>query len=194
MWESREDIKNIEEKITFETKENLNLKKPKPRVVALCYVLYHRSNSISISARDAPQTHSWSSYITSCTLPLPIWTIPVPLAPYYMQKHLYPIFGTSFVNRLCSTHVYLLSILEYSHAQSRYHMFSFPCHTFVLFFHMLPLYFYMLFPKSSTCSLPFVTYHVSSLQYINFEYPSCISLVSNIKSSSPLLSHFASEV
>ena len=48
--------------------------------------------------------------------------------------------------------------------------------------------------KSSTCSLPFITYHVSSLQYISFKYLSCISLVSNIKSSSPLLFHFASEV
>ena len=113
---------------------------------------------------------------------------------YYMQKYLYPIFGTSLVNGLRSTHVYLLSISEYGHTQSRYHMFSFPCHTFVLFFHMLLLYFHMLFPKSSTCSLPFITYHVSSLQYINFKYLSCISLVSNIKSSSPLLSHFTSEV
>ena len=41
------------------------------------YVLYHRFNSISISARDALQMHSLSSYITSCTLPLPIWTIPI---------------------------------------------------------------------------------------------------------------------
>ena len=117
-----------------------------------------------------------------------------PLAPYYMQKHLYPIFGTSLVNGLCSTHVYLFSISEYSHAQSRYHMFSFPCHTFVLFFSMLLLYFHMLFPKSSTCLLPFITHYFSSLQYISFEYPSCISLVLNIRSSSPLLSHFISEV
>ena len=39
--------------------------------------------------------------------------------------------------------------------------------------------------KSSTCSLPFVTCHVSSLQYISFKYLSCISPVSNINSSSP---------
>ena len=37
----------------------------------------------------------------------------------------------------------------------------------------------------STCSLPFVTCYVSSLQYISFEYPSCISPVSNINYSSP---------
>ena len=48
--------------------------------------------------------------------------------------------------------------------------------------------------KSSTCSLPFVTCHVSSLQYISFKYLSCISSVLNINSSSPLLSHFTSEV
>ena len=46
----------------------------------------------------------------------------------------------------------------------------------------------------STCLLPFITCHVSSLQYISFEYPSCISPVLNINFSSPLLSHFASEV
>ena len=42
-----------------------------------CYVLYHRSNSVSVSAQDAPQTHSWSSNITSCMLPFSIWTISV---------------------------------------------------------------------------------------------------------------------
>ena len=45
--------------------------------VTVCYVPYHRLNSISISARDAPQMHSWSSYITSHMLPLPIQTIPI---------------------------------------------------------------------------------------------------------------------
>ena len=45
--------------------------------VYTCYVPYHRSNSVSVSARDAPQTHSWSSNITSCTLPFSIWTISV---------------------------------------------------------------------------------------------------------------------
>ena len=114
-------------------------------------------------------------------------TGPGPLALYYMRKHLYPIFRTSLVNGLCSTHVYLFRILEYGHTQSKYHMFNFPCHTFVLFFHML-------FPKSSTCSLPFITHYVSSQQYISFEYLSCIFSVSNIKSSSPLLSHFTSGV
>ena len=68
----------------------------------------------------------------------------------------------------------LLSISDYGHAWSRYHMFSFPCHTLVLLFHMLLLIIPHAISKSSTCSLPFVTYHVSSLQYISFKYPSCI--------------------
>ena len=46
-------------------------------VVYLCYVPYHRSNSISVSAQDALQTHSWSSNITSCTLRFSIQTIPI---------------------------------------------------------------------------------------------------------------------
>ena len=117
-----------------------------------------------------------------------------PPAPYYMWKHLYPIFSTSLVNSLHSTHVYLLSISEYGHAQSKYHMFSFPCHMFVLLFHMLLLIIPHAISKSSTCSLPLVTFHVSVLPYISIEYLSCISSVSNIKSSSSLLSHFASEV
>ena len=111
-----------------------------------------------------------------------------------MQKHLYPIFSTSHVNGLCSTHVYLPSILEYSHAWSKYHMFSFPCHMFVSFFHMPLLIIPHAISKSSTCSLPFITHYVSSLQYISIKYLSCIFSVLNLKSSSPLLSHFTSEV
>ena len=52
----------------------------------VCYILYHRSNSNSVSAWDTPQTHSWSSNITSCTLPFSI-----PPAPYHMPNHHYPI-------------------------------------------------------------------------------------------------------
>ena len=99
-----------------------------------------------------------------------------PLALYYMWKYLYPIFSTSHVNRLCSTHVYLFSILEYGHAQRKYHMFSFPCHMFVLLFHMLLLIIPHAISKSSTCLLPFVTHYVSDLQYISIEYLSCIFL------------------
>ena len=65
---------------------------------------------------------------------------------------------------------------------------------YFLLFHMLLFIIPHAISKYSTCLLPFITYHVSSLQYISFEYLSCISPVSNIKSSSPLLSHFASEV
>ena len=71
---------------------------------------------------------------------------------------------------------------------------QFPLSHICLTIHMLLFIIPHAISKSSTCSLPFVTYHVSSLQYISFEYPSCISPVSNIKSSSPLLSHFTSEV
>ena len=111
-------------------------------------------------------------------------TGPGPLAHYYMQKHLYPIFGTSHVNRLCSTHVYLFSILEYTHAWSKYHMFVFPCHMFVLFFHMFILLFHMLLPviphatsNYSTCSLPFIfqffqyiSIKLLVLYFLSFEY------------------------
>ena len=71
---------------------------------------------------------------------------------------------------------------------------QFPCHMFVLLFHMLLLIIPHAISKSSTCLLPLVTFHVSVLPYISIKYLSCISSVSNIKSSSPLLSHFASEV
>ena len=71
---------------------------------------------------------------------------------------------------------------------------QFPCHTFVLLFQMLLLIIPHAISKSSTCSLPLVTFHVSVLLYISIEYLSCISSVSNIKSSSSLLSHFASEI
>ena len=49
-----------------------------------------------------------------------------------VDHHHYQSFGTSHVNGLHSTHVYLFSILEYGHAWSKYHMFIFPCHMFVL--------------------------------------------------------------
>ena len=116
-----------------------------------------------------------------------------PLALYYMQKHLYPIFSTSIVNGLHSTHVYLLSISEYGHAQRKYHIFNFPCHMFVLFFYMLHLLFHMFISKIFHMLIAFVTHYVSSLQYklqvsvlyfLSFEY----------QSSSPLLSDFISEV
>ena len=57
---------------------------------------------------------------------------------------------------------------------------QFPLPHVCIIFHMLLLYFHMLFPKSSTCLLPFITFHVSVLLYISIEYLSCISSVSNI--------------
>ena len=44
---------------------------------------------------------------------------PSPPAPYHMRNHPYPIFGTSLVNRLHSTHVYSPKISDYGHAWSR---------------------------------------------------------------------------
>ena len=96
----------------------------------MCYVPYHRSNSISISTWDAPQTHSWSSNITSHTLPFSIRTIPVPAwvlqHPTICQITITLSFGTSLVNRLCPTHASLLSISDYGYTWSRYHMIQFP--------------------------------------------------------------------
>ena len=94
-----------------------------------CYVPYHRSNSVSVSTRDAPQTHSWSSNITSHTLPFSIRTIPVPARvlwhPTISEITITLSFGTSLVNRLRPKHASLLSISDYSYTRSRYHMIQF---------------------------------------------------------------------
>ena len=96
----------------------------------LCYVLYHRSNSISVSTRDAPQTHSWSSNITSHTPPFSVRTIPI-LARVLRHPTISEItitlsFSTSLVNGLRPTHASLLSISDYGYTWSRYHMIQFP--------------------------------------------------------------------
>ena len=122
-----------------------------------CYVLYHRSNSVSISTWDAPQTHSWSSNITSHTLPFSVWTIPIPAwvlrHPTISEITITLSFGTSLVNGLCPTHASLLSISDYGYAQSRYHMIQFPLpHVYFISPHarfILPcgsLYLIFLFP------------------------------------------------
>ena len=94
-------------------------------------------------------------------------------------------FGTSLVNGLHSTHVYSPKILDYGHAWSTYHMFSFPCHMFISFIPHATFIIPHVIYKCSTCLLPFVTCYVPSSQYISFEYLSCISPVSNINSRSP---------
>ena len=95
-----------------------------------CYIPYHRSNSISISAQDAPQMHSWSSHITSRTLPFSVRTIPVSAQvlrhPTISKITINLSFSTSLVNRLRPTHASLLSILGYGYTRSRYHMIQFP--------------------------------------------------------------------
>ena len=52
-------------------------------------------------------------------------------------------------------------------------------------------YFHIIIPHACCPSLPIM---FQFFQYISIEYLSCISSVLNIKSSSPLLSHFVSEV
>ena len=153
----------------------------------VCYIPYHRSNSISSLLKTLCRhiaDHHTLPVIHSLFLSDNSRPGPSPLAPYYILLYV----------KTPLPYLYSPNISDYSHAQSRYHMFSFPCHTFVLLFHMLLFIIPHAISKSSTCSLPFITCHVSSLQYISFEYPSCISPVSNINSSSPLLSHFTSEV
>ena len=150
----------------------------------VCYVPYHRSNSVSVSARDAPQTHSSSSNITSHTLPFSVQTISIPARvlrhPTICEITL-TLSSALHLSTDSAQHVYSPKISDYSHAWSRYHMFSFPCHMFVSLFHMLLFIIPHVISKSSTCLLPFITCYVSSLQYISFEYLSCISPVSNIK-------------
>ena len=163
-------------------------------------VTFHTTNSTpSPSPPKTLHRHIVDHHITSHTPPLPIWTNPIPVwvlqhSTTYMQKHPYPIFSTSQVNRLHSTHVYLFSIPQYGHAWSKYHLFTFllpyvcfilPC-DHVIIPHAIPNY--------STCLLPFTTYYVSILsiykhQVLVLYFPSF-----KYQLSSPLLSHFASEV
>ena len=122
-------------------------------------------------------------------LPFSVQTIPVPAQvlrhPTICEITITLSFSTSLVNGLCSTHVYSPKILDYGYTQSRYHMFSFPCHTFVSFIPHATFIIPHVISKSSTCSLPFVTYYVSDLQYISIEYLSCIFLSFEYQTSSP---------
>ena len=129
------------------------------------------SNSVSVSAWDTPQTHNWSSHYQSYTPsahPDNSHTGPGPPALYYMWKHPYPIFGTSQVNRLCSTHVYLFSIPQYSHAWSKYHMFTF------LLLLWIPLHLSLCLPFSSFCTsrAPLVSSIITSCFYLSL-HASC---------------------
>ena len=147
----------------------------------ICYVLYHRSNSISVSTRDAPQTHSWSSNITSRTLPFSVRTIPVLVRVLW-----HPTICKITLTLSSALHLSTDSIQHmYTHPRSQimvmhrahmYHMFSFPCHTFVSYILHATFIIPHVIYKSSTCSLPFITCYVSSSQYISFEYLSCIFL------------------
>ena len=116
-------------------------------------------------------------------LPFSVWTIPV-----LVQVLQHPIICENTLTLSSALHlsmdsiqhVYLLSISDYGHTQSRYHMFSFPCHTFVSFiphatsyystcyfqiFHMLIALHYPL------CFIPSVyKLRVSILYFSSFEY------------------------
>ena len=111
-----------------------------------CYVLYHRSNSVSVSAQDALQTHSWSSNITSHMLPFSIWTISVPVwvlqHPTISEITITLSFGTSLVNGLRPTHASLFGISDYGYARSRYHMIQFTSPHVYSFHHMLVSYYH----------------------------------------------------
>ena len=149
--------------------------------INLCYVPYHRSNSVSISAWDTPQTHSWSSNITSHTLPFSIRTIPV-LAQVLWHPIISKItitlsFSTSLVNGLRPTHASLFGISDYGYAQSRYHMIQFTSpHVYFISPYarfILPcssLYLIFLLP----CAHCHIT-NVFSFYYLNIEYLSCHS-------------------
>ena len=96
------------------------------KVQKKCYVPYHRSNSISVSARDALQAHSWSSNITSHTLPFfrpdNFRLGPSPPAPYHKQNHYYPILRYFTCQWTPSNTCILFGISDYGYARSRYHM------------------------------------------------------------------------
>ena len=157
---------------------------------APCYIPYHRSNSVSISIWDAPQMHSWSSNITSCMLPFSIWTISI-------------LAWVLWHPTICEITLTLSSALHLS-TDSAQHMYTHPrsritvthradtiCSVFLVtcLSHYSTCYFllfYMLFLNlpHARCPLLPVMFHPFSI-HISFEYPSCISPVSNINSSSP---------
>ena len=145
--------------------------------LGFCYVPYHRSNSISVSTRDALQTHSWSSNITSCMLPFSVWTIPI-----LAQVLQHPTICENTLTLSLALHLSTDSAQHmYTHPTSRImvtHRADTICSVFLvtrlsyystcyfLLFHMLLFIIPHAISKSSTCLLPFVTCHVSSPQYI----------------------------
>ena len=152
-------------------------------ILSDCYVPYHRSNSVSVSAWDALQTHSWSSSITSHTLPFSVRTIPVPAwvlrHPTISEITITLSFGTSLVNGLHPTHASLLSISDYSYTQSRYHMIQFPLpHVYstspYACFHITMRFLIFDIPFTM-CLLPYYKPLCFSSDYLNIEYLSCHS-------------------
>ena len=131
-----------------------------------CYVPYHRSNSISVSARDA---HSWSSNITSRTLPFfrpdNFCLGPSPPAPYHKQNHHYPILWCFTCQRAPSNTCILFGISDYGYAQSRYHMIqSISPHVYSVH-HMLVSYYHAVL----IFDIPFFHVLVAILQTFMFQ-------------------------
>ena len=129
--------------------------------------------------------HSWSSNLTSRTLPFSIQTIPVPA-----QVLWHPIICENTLTLSSALHLstdsiqhmytYSASQITVTHGADTIYSVFLVTHLFHLF-HVLLFIIPHAISKSSTCSLPFITCYVSSLQYISSKYPSCISPVLNIK-------------
>ena len=127
-------------------------------VLTTCYVPYHRSNSVSVSAWDALQTHCWSPNISEIIITLS--------------------FGTSLVNGLCPTHVsYLASWITVTHGADTI-WFNLSHHTYIHFticlFHITMRFLYLIF-LFSMCSLPYYKPLCFSFYYLNIKYLSCHS-------------------
>ena len=151
-------------------------------IVGCCYVPYHRSNSISVSTRDALQTHSWSPNITSRTLPFfrpdNSRLGPSPPAPYHKQNHHYPILQYFTCQRALSHTCILFGISDYGYTRSRYHMIQSISPHVYSFHHMLVSYYHavLIFDiPFSMCSLLYYQPLCFSFYYLNIGYLSCHS-------------------
>ena len=145
----------------------------------MCYVPYHRSNSVSVSAQDALQMHSWSSNITSCMLPFSVWTIPVPARVHHMQNHHYPILWHFTCQRTPSNTCIITQHLRLQlHTEQIPHV-QFPLphvyfHFTICSFH-ITMHFLIFDILSIMCSLPSYKPLCFSSSYLNIEYLSCHS-------------------
>ena len=140
-----------------------------------CYVPYHRSHSVSVSARDALQTHSWSPNITSRTLPFSVRTIPVSVRvlryPTISEIIITLSFGTSLVNRLRPTHISLLSISDYGYPRRKHHMLVSAHHAFYYF----AIQYYICYSLLPHALVALATHTCFNRSYIKYWYLFCIN-------------------